>query len=224
MARKKRGQTPVTSRSGVRPRNEATQRLESARVRVAPAAAVWLVIAAIHVTLGATIDGTALRSEGLGIVARVSLLALELLLLATAVGVLAAIRRALGVWSWPVIAAAILLYTVSWAAFWNAGVFLDRAAFLFWAPQPIQVLHWVYPPLIAGIFIVTAAASLLLAGVVPRLAAALPGHAQQRLVKVSGVAVIVCGLVAALGTALYGGGRQADLGQALSSFALARDQ
>lgn len=142
--------------------------------------------AAVSVALSASIDGTALRGDDLGYAARVSLVALELLLLAAAVGVLAATRRVIGVWAWPVIAAAVSLYTVSWAAFWNAGVFLDRAGFLFWAPQPIQVLHWVYPPLIAGIFIVTAAASFVLVWILPRLAAAMPAQVQRRLVRVAG--------------------------------------
>ena len=187
----------------------------------APVAAVWLSVAIIDFALSAAITGSALRSSELPLAAGVTLAACDVLLLAVVIGPLAALRRAAGAWAWPVIAAAVFLYTISWAAFWNAGVFIDRAAFLFWAPHPIQVFHWVYPPLAAGILVVTAIAAVALGRLVPRLAAAMPITAQRRLVLTAMAAAAVCVVVAGAGALAYGGG---SVGDAPSAYAVARDQ
>lgn len=186
----------------------------------APVAAVWLCVAAIDLALAAAISGTALRSDELTLAAGISLAAYNVLLLAIVVGLVSALRRVAGVWAWPVIATAVFLYTVSWAAFWNAGVFLDRAAFIFWAPHPIQVFHWVYPPLAAGILVITAVVAVVFGRLVPQLTAAMPVTSQRRLVLTAVGGVVVCVTAAAAG-ALADGGSTDD---APSAYAVARDQ
>ena len=186
-----------------------------------PAAAVWLCVAGIDLALSAAITGSVLRSSELPLAAGITLAASNVVLLAIVIGALAALRRVAGAWAWPVIAAAVFLYTVSWAAFWNAGVFLDRAAFEFWAPHPVQVFHWVYPPLAAGIIVVTAIAAVILGRVVPRLAAAMPIGMQRRLVLTAAAAAVMCVAVASAGALAYGTG---SAGDGPSAYAVARDQ
>src|SRR5688500_8402965 len=157
MAKRKRGP------NGVRPRNDPTRGPESDRVsgpsRLVPLAAVWIVVAIADVAFSALIPNTSLQNAQLPAGARISLVAYALTLLMVAVGVVTGsvmlLGRARGPaasravrWSiWGLQAflvwVAVLLYLASWATFWNAGVFLDREAFLFWLPHPIQVFHWV---------------------------------------------------------------------------------
>ena len=76
----------------------------------------------------------------------------------------------------------VFFYGVSWAAFWNAGVFLDREGLAFWLPHPVQVFHWVYPPLAIGVLIATSVAAAGLGWAASNLSARLSNAAQTRLV------------------------------------------
>ena len=110
----------------------------------AAAAAAWIAIVVIEVALALAVSGSVLHSTDISLLARITLLAYDLLLLAVAVGVTAAIlrfarlppdahplaRTAMNIVRGLVIGIPLFLYTVSWAAFWNAGVFLDRGGLL----------------------------------------------------------------------------------------------
>lgn len=45
----------------------------------------------------------------------------------------------------------LLIFGASWGGFSAAGSFLDRNAVRFWAPQPVQILHYVHPLVLYGI-------------------------------------------------------------------------
>ena len=146
---------------------------------LASIAAVWLVIAAVDLGFSAFVSDTALRRTQLPFAARITLAAYGLAVLLAAVGAVGAlvalIKRvappgtpppvrwtasaATGVLAW----VAVFLYGSSWALFWNTGVFLDRQAFAFIAPNPVQVFHWVYPPVAIVVIGGTLAAAVLLA-------------------------------------------------------------
>src|SRR4029434_9764339 len=73
---------------------------------------------------------------------------------------------------------------------------LDRESLAFVAPHPVQVLHWVYPPLAFGV--ITAATVLSLVGGwwIPTFVDRCTPSFQRRLVIVAGVVAPVCVLSA----------------------------
>lgn len=206
---------------------------------LAPVAAVGMLLGVVELVLSALVSGTSLRNDQLSVAARVSLAAYAVTLAMAGVAIVAAIVGLLGrlnrlsvppAISWVVLGVqalvvwvAALLYGASWTAFWNAGVFLDRAAFLFWLPQPIQVFHWIYPPLAIGIVAETLVAAFVLGWLVPRSAARMAPDVQRRLVTAGGGCLGICLAAAAAGGFAYGGeARQSGL--FASPFAIARDQ
>ncbi|OFV94081.1 MAG: hypothetical protein A3G76_07635 [Acidobacteria bacterium RIFCSPLOWO2_12_FULL_65_11] len=179
----------------------------------------WMLVALLELGLSALIPDTALRNEQLPFGARIGLAAYGLTLLAAGVGAVCGLLMLLArpgrrhpVVHWTigrvqtfVVWVAVLLYGASWTAFWNAGVFLDREAFLFWLPHPVQVFHWVYPPLAVGVLVSTLAAAVVLGRWVPRFVAARPLSFQRQLVVTAGAALGACGLAALVGALTYGG-------------------
>jgi arylsulfatase A-like enzyme len=116
----------------------------------------------------------------------------------------------------------VLLYGASWTEFWNIGVFLDRQAFLFWLPHPVQVFHWIYPPLAVGVVAATLAAAAILAWWIPRAVAAMRPAVQRRLVMTAACAAGVCVVAAAAGQVAHGASAQGGLNR--SSYLVARDE
>jgi len=196
----------------------------------------WLLVAVLELGLSALIPDTALRDEQLAFGARISLAAYSLTLLMAGVGAIAGplllmarlgtpgvhpvVRWTLGGLRALVVWAALLLYGASWTAFWNVGVFLDRGAFLFWLPHPVQVFHWVYPPLAIGVIVATLAAAVVLAWWVPRWVAAMRSVVQRQIVAAAASLVGVCAGVALSGSLAYGGQEPEQLE---TSYALTRD-
>jgi arylsulfatase A-like enzyme len=208
----------------------------SRRLQVlAPLAAVWLCVASLDLIVGIVIAGTSWNIPDLSMAERLSLGGYSAALLALVVGAIgsaallgwrsvrgrAARRVAAGAGS-VVIWVGTLLYGASWAAFWNAGVFLDRAAFTFWAPNPVQVFHWVYPPLAAGVVLVTTAGAIALTWWVPRRTARLSEQAKHRVVLAAGGLLCLCLVATAIGRLTYADGGTATLPG--SPYLAARDQ
>ena len=108
------------------------------------------------------------------------------------------------------------LFLASWTAFLTTGVFLDRAALEFWAPHPLQVLHWVYPPLAAAVVLGASLIAALATAGVPAIGARLP-RAQRKLAWPAAVAV--AGVLLAVAVTGGEGGEGGPLLHAGSSWA-----
>jgi arylsulfatase A-like enzyme len=212
-------------------------RLSSGSVtRWAGVAAPAVLLAALEIGLSLAIPDTAVRSDRLPVTARLSLAAcgLTLLLLAVAAagGLVVLLGRVAGrhthrFVAWTVFGLqafvvwmAVFAYGASWTAFWNAGIFLDRGALTFWLPHPVQVFHWVYPPLAIGVFGATVLAAFTLGLWVPRLAARLPLAYQRGLVQAVAGVLVVCAAGTFAGGAVYD---RVAPGQRISTYAIARD-
>jgi hypothetical protein len=169
---------------------------------LASLAAICLVVAVTDLIFSAFISDTALRSDRLSLGARISLAAYGVAVLLAGICAVAVpvglLRRAgrpgtpsLLRWTTAVASAAIIwvavfLYGSSWALFWNTGVFLDRQAYAFLAPNPVQVFHWVYPPLGIAVIVATVVAAFGFARWVPGWVAATGPETRHRLVRVAG--------------------------------------
>lgn len=209
---------------------------------LAQLAVLWIVLAIVELALGAAIENSMLHNADLPLGAKVALVAHGLAALLAGIAVVAIPIAALGrlsriesprigrlaaaVVRGFVVWLVVFLYVTSWAAFWSAGVFLDREAFLFWTPHPIQVFHWVYPPLAIGVIVITGAAAVVLGRVLPRWVAAWPVAAKRRVVLASAVMAVVCGIAAAGGGPAYDQAvaLSAGIGLSKSGYVVARDQ
>jgi arylsulfatase A-like enzyme len=237
MARRK---TPRDQPAGRRPVASPSfaRQFERFLSPLAVLACCWLLLAAIETVLHASVAGTALNDQDLPLGAGVSLAAYALVVLAAAVAAIAvplwlvsradangarwlrltsATVRGLGVWL------ACFLYISSWALFWSTGIYLDRQAFAFLAAMnPVQVFHWVYPPLAIAVLVASAATAVVFGRLVPRWVSALSDTAQRRFVYGAGGAVLVCGAAAVAGAATYGSNANgAD--QPRSTYTVGRD-
>jgi len=101
---------------------------------------------------------------------------------------------------------ALIVYGASWGLFWQTGNFVGKQVFLFLAPHPLQVFHWVDFD-IAGTIVATAGASaVILTVAIPRWVAARSPTAQLRLIRTVGWAMGVFAIGALLGTVYSQGG------------------
>jgi arylsulfatase A-like enzyme len=196
-----------------------------------------LAIAVVDLAFGTFVSDTALRSDALPAAARISLAAYGLTVLIAVVWALAALLSLLkwfGQSSGPrplrwatvgasviIVWSALFLYGSSWALFWNTGVFLDRQAFAFIAPNPVQVFHWVYPPLAIAVILATLGATLLFVRWVPRWVGRRPAS-HTRFVRVAAATFAVCAAVALGGRMMYGSD-QGGADEPKSTYAVTRD-
>ena len=198
----------------------------------------WMVVAVLELGLSALISDTAMRNDQLPFGARISLVTYNLAVLMACVcaiggplmllarlgrpGVHPAVRWMIGGFQTVVVWLVIFLYGASWAAFWNIGIFLDREAFAFWAPHPVQVFHWVYPPLAIGVIVATLIVAVALSLWVPNWAASRRPSVQRQFVLTAGGAVGVCVVAALLGGLVYGGAGT-GIGHSKSPYDVSRD-
>ena len=117
---------------------------------------------------------------------------------------------------------ALFLYGSSWALFWNTGVFLDRQAFAFIAPNPVQVFYWVYPPLALTVIVATIVAAIAFTAWILGWAARMRPEAQRSSVRAAAIAAMMCAVVAVLGALIYGSEAE-DPNQGKSAYAVTRD-
>lgn len=124
-------------------------------------ATLGLAVAAVELGLHVLIPGSAIRNDQLPIGARIFLLSYSLILLFFFVAVVNGLLFLLGWtcrrffcaapavrWITYGFSAALtcvicLLYGASWGLFWQTRRFIDSQSFLFVAPHPLQVFHWV---------------------------------------------------------------------------------
>jgi arylsulfatase A-like enzyme len=170
MAKKAKPQTARKKTQKVHPWSGAERRLAQLRTKfrdlptfvfVLVTAAVGLVLAAVELMLHVSIPGSSIRNLHLPIGARIFLLSYSLLVLsffvAVSMGLISLFWRPwsriislgrIARWITGGVAAfltwfILLLYGASWGLFWQTGSFIDSQAFLFLAPHPLQVFHWV---------------------------------------------------------------------------------
>jgi arylsulfatase A-like enzyme len=198
----------------------------------------WMIVAVLELGLSALISNTAMRNDQLPFGARISLAAYNLAGLVVCVcaiggalmvlarlgrpGVRPVLRWMIGGLQTIVVWVVVFLYGTSWAVFWNTGVFLDREAFAFWAPNLVQVFHWVYPPLAIGVIVATLIVAVALSLWIPKWTASRRPSFQRKLVLTAGGAVGACAVVALLGGLAYGR-VNTEIGQAISPYDVNRD-
>jgi arylsulfatase A-like enzyme len=206
---------------------------------LAPLAAAWLLVAVVDLALAALVAGTSLNNGQLPLGAGITLAAYELAILAAGacvVGLLllmlkrvgradahTAVRWAVGGTSGLVVWLSALLYISSWALFWSTSVFLDRQVFAFLsAMNPVQVFHWVYPPLAIGVLLAAFGAAVVVARLVPSWVSSSGPETQRQLVVVAGSALLACLVTALVGGLTYGS-EAIQVGQPRSEYAVSRD-
>lgn len=144
-------------------------------------AALWLALASIETVLHLVNAESALRSRQLPYAIRLGLLGFDLLsiwiLIAAASAawslvryclpkrqaLLSLCRRTLTFCFWIF----LVLYGATWGLFYAASSFLNKDSLLFWAAQPIQILHWVPPGFTFGTLAGAAIVAWALAELLP---------------------------------------------------------
>jgi arylsulfatase A-like enzyme len=169
-------------------------------------AAAWLLLGVFELALTLLIPAPTLLSGPLTPGARVTLAAFGLVMLLVGMSAMGLILRPLRRVRFAgaiVIWIAAVLYVASWGTFWNTGTFLDREAFAFLAPQPIQTFHWVYPPLALGLLALTFVLTWVIGVAVPRWVERRGPETGRRIVQIATVTAALCVAVAAGGHFLY---------------------
>jgi len=101
---------------------------------------------------------------------------------------------------------ALIVYGASWGLFWQTGNFVGKQVFLFLAPHPLQVFHWVDFDIAGTIVAAAGASAVILTVAIPRWVAARSPTAQLRLIRTVGWAMGVFAIGALLGTVYSQGG------------------
>jgi arylsulfatase A-like enzyme len=240
MAKRKAPRPPTGQRrAATAPSPESTARFDGWVPILAPLAAVWMLIGVTELSFNALIGGTALNNGLLPLTAAITLAAYSLAALVPAICAIALLgwvvdrivqpgAHPIAVWGsraarGAIVATGVFLYFSSWALFWNTGVFLDRQAFAFLAAMnPVQVFHWVYPPLAIGVIAATLVATFALAQLVPSWVSRRSAGSQRRLAIAGVGGPVACCLIALVGWLAYGSlSEQAD--QPKSAYAVSRD-
>lgn len=168
MAKKAKPETAHKKTQRVHPWSGAKRRLAQLRTKFRDlssfalvTAATCLVLAAVELLLHVFVPGSPIRNLHLPIGARIFLLCYSLFVLfffvAISIGLVGLFRRpwnriislgrtarwitggVVAFLTWFI----LLLYGASWGLFWQTGSFISSQAFLFLAPHPLQVFHWV---------------------------------------------------------------------------------
>jgi arylsulfatase len=93
----------------------------------------------------------------------------------------------------------LLVYSSSWGLFWQTGSFIDGQAFLFIAPHPLQVFHWVDVDVALIVVALALVSTWVLLSWLPRWVKRRAEIAQRRFVSVCGWMIGICLLGSALG-------------------------
>jgi len=101
---------------------------------------------------------------------------------------------------------ALIVYGASWGLFWQTGSFVGKQVFLFLAPHPLQVFHWVDFDIAAVIVSVAGASAFLLTSAIPRWIAACLPTAQLKFIRIASWAMVGFAFGALLGIQYSQGG------------------
>ena len=204
-------------------------------------AAAWFFLATLEVALQVFIPGSAIRNNQLPIGARFFLLSYSLMASVLFIG---GIVGGLGLFGWScsrvfrprtpsrwitgafgifVTWLILLLYGASWALFWQTGSFIDSQAFLFLAPHPLQVFHWVEADIAVTLVILSLGSTWVVSSWLPRSLERWQAKSQRRLVLAWSWAIGVCFLGSLFGE-LYSGTDGRQFMQAAILYTKSRDK
>jgi arylsulfatase A-like enzyme len=204
-------------------------------------AAAWFFLATLEVALQVFIPGSAIRNNQLPIGARFFLLSYSLMASVLFIG---GIVGGLGLFGWScsrvfrprtpsrwitgafgifVTWLILLLYGASWALFWQTGSFIDSQTFLFLAPHPLQVFHWVEADIAVTLVILSLGSTWVVSSWLPRSLERWQAKSQRRLVLAWSWAIGVCFLGSLFGE-LYSGTDGRQFMQAAILYTKSRDK
>ncbi len=184
--------------------------LQGLRASLPVLAAAWLVFVLLELLLTASISGSVIHRDQIPLGARLLLICYSFTVLAF---FLITMRGSIGLMAWaserflPAWVASrwmthgltmfllwliLLLYGTSWAMFWQIGNFLDHRAFVFLAPHPVQVFHWVDTDVIVALVLSTLVLTGVLKRWLPRWIEGWRPTAQRRLVLICTWLVSAC--------------------------------
>ena len=164
----------------------------------------------IDLTLGVSIPHSALRSDELPFGARILLVSSSLTILTAfflsltmlavlirwMVGGVASIRP-LATWTiriFKVIVTFLLffVYAASWGLFWQTGSFIDSQQFIFLAPHPLQVFHWVDLDVASIVLACAAVGTVAVLHWIPTWMGKRPESMHKKLLRTWRRAILVC--------------------------------
>src|SRR5918996_5581284 len=116
----------------------------------------------------------------------------------------------------------LLVYGASWGLFWQTGSFIDSQAFLFLAPHPLQVFHWVDTDLAVMLVALALGGTWLIVIWIPRWVKRWPAMLQRRLVLAGSWLIGLCVLGSFLGE-LYSGTDGREFTRAAILYTRSRD-
>jgi arylsulfatase A-like enzyme len=165
-------------------------------------AVTWWGFAMLEVTLHLIIPQGALRSQDLPVGARFLLLCYSLTLLAffllltgavikiafrtsskfvpDRLGLRLIVRIVITLLVW----FGLVFYLASWGLFWQTGSFIDSQVFIFMAPHPLQVFHWVDLDVALVVVAFAGAGAFTITVWIPHWIARQPGRSQEKVVFV----------------------------------------
>jgi arylsulfatase A-like enzyme len=224
MAKKAKSITARENRPKVRQWSRLELRIAQLRTKIYDhsgyaliAAAAWFLLAALELGLQTLIPGSPIRTPHLPIGARFFLICYSLIVLfffvAISVGCFFLFRWSLKhivspgrtvPWIAGGVAAfltwfILLVYGASWGLFWQTGSFINSQAFLFLAPHPLQVFHWVDTDIAVMLVALALAGTWVIMILVPRWISRWPAMFQRRLVLVWSWLIGFCVLGSFLG-------------------------
>ncbi len=100
----------------------------------------------------------------------------------------------------------LILYGASWSLFWQTGSFIGKQVFIFLAPHPLQVFHWVDFDIACAIVAVAGVGAFVLAVAIPRWVSAHSPTAQLTIMRIGSRAIVVFAIGALLGFVYSQGG------------------
>ncbi|HSK30094.1 MAG TPA: sulfatase, partial [Candidatus Limnocylindria bacterium] len=169
-----------------------------------------MLLAVLEVALLSLIPATALRNHEIPLGARLFLLCyaltvlnLFLILIGASLKLLVPITQRLGLdrkkrrWLGAMLpsfalGSILLVYAASWAAYWQIGSFIDSRVFLFMAPHPLQVFHWVDRDAALAVLALAVALTIVTRRAVPALLSILSPSTQTGIVRFWVVASLAC--------------------------------
>ncbi len=221
MAKKAKPETARKKTPKVQPWSGTERRLAQLRTKFRDlssflliTAAVCLVMAAIELALHVLIPGSPIRNLNLPLGARFFLLCYSLMALsffvAISMGLVGLLwNRIISLgrtarWITDGFAAfltwfILLLYGASWGLFWQTGSFINSQTFLFLAPHPLQVFHWVDADLAVMLVALALGGTGLIMIWLPRWVKRWPVIFQRRMVLAWSWMIVLCVLGSFLG-------------------------
>jgi arylsulfatase A-like enzyme len=196
--------------------------VKASHPRLSKFAALWLVLAAVELSLNFIIPGSILRNAELPVGARLLLFCYSLTLSALFLAVFIilfslftqlcaycvpgptgkrVVSSGFGTFATWVI---VLLYSASWGTFWQIGSFIDSRSFFFVARHALQVFHWIDLDVALAVVGSAVLGTLLVHRWLPRRVDSWKPETRIQLILTSTIAIGICVLGTYLGHSYSG--------------------